>query len=185
MEDKNLDKLFDKLRSDFDCEEPSAGHQNRFLEKLNTSQQTVGLSQRTVFWQKPMNIAAAILVIGTLSIFMFPFEKPIEEQVAEISPEVSKTEFYFTSLIEQQIDKLEKENSPETKRLVEDAMLQLEKLEKNYTQLEDDLLNGGNSKLILSAMIKNFQTRIDLLQEVLDKIENIKQLPDYDKNTTI
>ena len=47
-------------------------------------------------------------------------------------------------------------------------------------------VNGGNGKLLLSAMITNFRTRIDLLQEVLVKIENIKNLnPYYDTETTI
>ena len=56
----------------------------------------------------------------------------------------------------------------------------------NYKVLEQDLLNGGNSKLILSAMITNFQTRIDLLQDVLDQVENIKNLKNYnDENYTI
>ena len=65
-------------------------------------------------------------------------------------------------------------------------MIQLNKLEINYKKLEQDLLNGGNSKLILSAMITNFQTRIDLLQEVMDKIENIKTFKNYDdENITI
>ncbi len=35
-------------------------------------------------------------------------------------------------------------------------------------------------------MITNFQTRIDLLQEVMDKIENIKTFKNYDdENITI
>jgi len=65
-------------------------------------------------------------------------------------------------------------------------MAQLTKLEINYKKLEQDLIGGGNSKLILSAMITNFQTRIDLLQEVMDKIENIKTFKNYDdENITI
>ena len=88
--------------------------------------------------------------------------------------------------IEDQIKELENESTPETKILVDDAMIQLNKLEINYKKLEQDLLNGGNSKLILSAMITNFQTRIDLLQEVMDKIENIKTFKNYDdENITI
>jgi len=65
-------------------------------------------------------------------------------------------------------------------------MIQLKKLETNYKQLETDLINGGNDKLILSAMITNFQTRIDLLQDVINQIETIKNLKNYnDENLTI
>jgi predicted nucleic acid-binding Zn-ribbon protein len=110
----------------------------------------------------------------------------MDEQLAKISPEASQTQFYFANLIEEQIKELENESTPETKILVDDTMAQLTKLEINYKKLEQDLINGGNSKLILSAMITNFQTRIDLLQEVMDKIENIKTFKNYDdENITI
>ncbi|NNL01131.1 MAG: hypothetical protein HKP39_02520, partial [Eudoraea sp.] len=102
------------------------------------------------------------------------------------SPEVSQTQFYFANLIEGQINDMVNESTPETKKLVDDTLIQLNKLEINYKKLEQDLINGGNSKLILSAMITNFQTRIDLLQEVMDKIENIKTFKNYnDENITI
>ena len=55
-------------------------------------------------------------------------------------------------------------------------MTQLQRLNKDYETLEKDLVNGGDSKIIMSAMITNFQTRIDLLKEVLSQIENIKNL---------
>jgi hypothetical protein len=81
---------------------------------------------------------------------------------------------------------LEGARTPKTKKIIDDTMVQLNKLDANYKVLEQDLLDGGNSKLILSAMITNFQTRIDLLQDVLDQVENIKNLKNYDdENFTI
>ncbi len=70
--------------------------------------------------------------------------------------------------------------------MVDDTIIQLNKLETNYQKLEQDLLNGGNSKIILNAMIINFQTRIDLLKEVLNNVKEIKKLKSYnDENFTI
>ena len=109
----------------------------------------------------------------------------INEQVVEISPEISKTEFYFANLIEQEVNKLQSESSPETKKIIADTMIQLDKLEKNYKSIESDLINGGNSKLILSAMITNFQTRIDLLEDVLNQVEEIKNIKNTDNEKTI
>ncbi|MEF3079711.1 hypothetical protein [Winogradskyella poriferorum] len=37
MEKDTLDELFDNLKGEFDINEPNAGHQDRFLEKLNTN----------------------------------------------------------------------------------------------------------------------------------------------------
>ncbi|MEJ2584544.1 MAG: hypothetical protein P8Z38_05700 [Robiginitalea sp.] len=109
----------------------------------------------------------------------------METRVAEISPEVSQTSRYFAGLVSIQVQELQKMGSPETEPLIEDTLRQLELLEEDYQKLEEDLVSGGNSKLILSAMIQNFQTRIDLLQDVMVRIEEIKQFKNetHENNT--
>ncbi len=186
MSKDNLDQLFERLEGNFDFEEPRNGHQERFLEKLNRDNGVVQLQGKKTSWWKPLSIAASIAILCMLGIQVFTAQPSIKEQVVEIAPEVSKTEFYFASLIEEQVQLLKDEKSPETAKLVDDTLLQLDKLESNYQTLEQELVNGGNSKIILNAMITNFQTRIDLLKEVLTNIENIKNLKAYnDENITI
>jgi len=186
MEKDNIDKLFDNLQGNFDTEEPKGGHQKRFLEKLQASQGVVSIQRKKNTWWRTLSIAASVIILLGVGFIMFNSTTSVDQQVAEISPEVSQTQFYFASLIEDQVKQLESESTPETKKIIDDTMVQLKKLEGNYQMLEQDLLNGGNSKLILSAMITNFQTRIDLLQEVLDQVENIKNLKNYnDENYTI
>ncbi|MBC7000000.1 hypothetical protein [Cytophaga sp. FL35] len=180
MEKDELDILFKNLQGEFDIENPSKKHQDRFLEKLNSQQGTIPVKIRKATWWKPLSIAASFLLIGVLTFLIYPDNSSLDEQVAEIAPEVSKTEFYFANLIEQQVTELKTASSPETKQLVDDAMNQLNKLEQDYKGLEQDLINGGNSKMILSAMITNFQTRIDLLQDVLARIESIKKTENND-----
>jgi len=186
MKEKKLEDIFSELQGSFDTEEPKAGHDIRFLNKLNRSTKVVTLKPKETSWWKTLSIAASIAVLLTVGIGFFNRPQSVEEQVAEISPEVANTQFYFASLIEEQIKELENESTPETQQIISDTMGQLKKLEVNYKKLENDLLNGGNSKLILSAMITNFQTRIDLLEEVMNKIESIKTLNDFnDENYTI
>ena len=185
-EEDNINILFDRLKDDFDFESPEDNHQQRFLEKLNQSKGVVSLEKKKRNWLKPLSIAASVVLVSLLGLQFFNNQPSIKEQVVEIAPEVSKTEFYFASLIENQVQQLKKEKSPETAKLVDDTLLQLNKLEGDYQKLEQDLLNGGNSKIILNAMIINFQTRIDLLKEVLNNIEEIKNLKSYnDANITI
>lgn len=186
MNEENLENIFKELKGRFDTEEPSSGHKLRFIEKLNRDVKVVDLNRKKTSWWKPLSIAASIAVLLTIGIGFFNNSQTIEEQVAEISPEVANTQFYFASLIEEQVKELEGASTPETQQIISDTMSQLKKLEGNYKKLENDLLNGGNSKLILSAMITNFQTRIDLLEEVMNKIESIKTLNDFnDENYTI
>ena len=186
MKQDNIDQLFDKLNGTFDTEEPRNNHEQRFLEKLQNSKGTVAIQKKKNTWFRPLSIAATVVILLGLGFSMFNSSGSIEEQVAEISPEVSQTQFHFASLIEEQVRQLEGARTPKTKKIIDDTMVQLNKLDANYKVLEQDLLDGGNSKLILSAMITNFQTRIDLLQDVLDQVENIKNLKNYDdENFTI
>ena len=186
MEKDNLEKLFGRLQGKFDLEEPQLGHRDRFLEKLNQSKGVTHLNPKKRNWWKPLSIAASIAFLCLLGIQVINTKPSIKEQVVEIAPEVSQTEFYFVNVIEEQVQQLRSEKSPETAQLVDDTLLQLEKLETDYETLEQELVNGGNSKIILNAMITNFQTRIDLLKEVLSNIENIKNIKShYDENITI
>ncbi|MGX1930668.1 hypothetical protein [Flagellimonas sp. 2504JD4-2] len=186
MSKDNLDQLFERLQGNFNLEEPKDGHQERFLEKLNQSKGVVTLKKQKTTWWKPLSVAASIILLCALGLKLFNGQPTLKEQVVEISPEVSQTEFYFANLIEEQVQQLKDVRSPETAKLVDDTLFQLKKLEDNYQTLEQELVNGGNSKIILNAMITNFQTRIDLLKEVLTNIENIKNLKSYnDENFTI
>jgi len=186
MKEKNLENIFKELEGSFDTEEPRQGHELRFFEKLNGETKVVTLKSNKTSWWKPLSIAASIALLLVAGFGFFNTAPTVEDQVAEISPEVANTQFYFASLIEQQIKDLEGQSTPQTQKIISDTMEQLAKLEANYKNLENDLLNGGNSKLILSAMITNFQTRIDLLEEVMNKIESIKTLNEYnDENYTI
>ncbi len=184
MKEDDIDNLFKNLEGSFDLKAPAHGHEQRFLEKLNKQQGTKILRTKNRLWWKPLSIAASIAILCIVTYGLYQSKPTLEQQVNKISPEVSRTEFYFASLIEQQVNQLKNESTPETKKIVDDTMVQLKKLETNYTELEHDLVNGGNSKLILSAMITNFQTRIDLLQEVLNTIETIKNLKNYDNAKT-
>lgn len=175
MEKDNLDEIFKTLQGSFDTKEPEMGHELRFLEKLNAKGGMGKITKNGPSWWKPYLVAASIVLACAIGGGLYNNMPTINEKVAEISPEVSNTEFYFANLVNEQIKKMESESTPETKQIVEDTMTRLKMLEQDHKKMERDLLNGGNSKFILSAMITNFQTRIDLLQDVLEQIETIKE----------
>lgn len=185
MKEDKFNKLLDKLQGSFDTEEPFAGHQQRFLQKLESSKDIAATTTKKISWWKPLSIAASIALLIAVGFNTFSNQPSIEEQVAEISPEISNTQFYFASLIEEQVKELESESTPETKEIISDTMIQLKQLEASYMNLEQELIKGGNSKFILSAMIRNFQTRIALLQDVLDQIETIKTIKEFSNENNI
>ena len=186
MKEESIDKVFKELQGKFDTQDPLPGHEARFLDKLNTAQGTISINRKKPgTWWKPLSIAASVVLLCALGLSLLNINPSMEQQVAEISPEVSDTRLYFTALIEQQVSELQAQSSPETEQMIAEVLGQLKKLDTNYKRLEQDLVNGGDANLILSAMIQNFQTRIALLQEVRNQIESIENYNNYDDENII
>ena len=186
MNEKEIEQIFENLNGSFDVNEPAEGHRERFIAKMNSGQQTIASRPVRSEWWRALSVAASIAVICVLAMILTNPEPSVESQVSQIAPEASQTQLYFAGLIEEQIRELEAVKSPKTETLVADTMAQLRILEEDYNELETELLEGGNSNLILKAMVTNFQTRIDLLEEVLAYVETINNLnTTNDENITI
>lgn len=185
-EDDNISKLFERLEGTFDIETPDANHENRFLMKLKqqalaneTSEEDTRKPVILFTWWKPM--AAACVILLSLGIFIGSnFQFGTETQEVTFSPEVENSQLYFASLIEEELEKVKAAENEDTKEIVQDALLQIERLENDYNDLKNQLIEHGDDKRILYAMVANFQLRIDLLQNVLAQIEEIKLFKNED-----
>lgn len=180
--ENEMEELFKGLEGQWDEQEPETGHQQRFLNKLEANDPARNKTSNTVVW-KFISIAASVALLITIGLQFVQKQQPqtqtIEQKVASKPIKVKRTEYYFNALIAQEIEKINDISSPKTKKLVDDLKTQLTRLENDYKQLETDLNTKGDLKLILNAMMINFQTRINLAQEVLNKVKEIEQL----KNT--
>jgi hypothetical protein len=183
--DENIETLFETLAGSFDHKNPQEGHRERFRNRLEQQASVDSKEKRGNLWWRNLSIAATLALLLASSVFIFRGEPSLDAQVAEISPEASETARHFAGLVSIQIRELEDMSTPETKPLIEDTLSQLSTLEEDYKKLEQDLIAGGDSKLILSAMITNFQTRIDLLREVMERVEEVKQFKNetHENNT--
>lgn len=175
MNKDQLDSLFERLEKEFEVEHPNLGHEQRFLEKLKAQNNQVTTHKPKLSFLKPLLAVAATVVI-CFSVFTALNQQPKLNDLASVSPELSKTQDFFTTAIAQELATLDKERTPETEALITDALKQLDILEKDYEKLKIDLTKSGNDKRVIYAMISNFQTRITILQNVLDSIEHIKEL---------
>jgi flagellin-like hook-associated protein FlgL len=181
MEKDNLNRLFENLNREFDVEVPNLGHQERFLSKLNaTNSKVVETASKSFKLWKPL-LAVAATIILCFSLITILNQQPGTNDLANVSPELSKTQDFFTSTIENELNKLNKQKTPETKELIDDAMNQLQILEKDYESLKKDLTESGDDKRVIYAMISNFQNRVDVLQSAMERIEDVKQF----KQTTL
>ena len=176
MQKDTIDDIFDNLKGEFDINVPNKGHEARFLDKLKANSIALNDSKKSSgFNWKPFLAIAASLVL-CFSVFMTLQNEPGTLDLASVSPELSETQDFFTSTIENELKKLNDERSPLTESIITDALKQIQILETNYQNLKTDLTESGNDQRVIYAMITNFQNRIDILNTVLEQIETIKEL---------
>lgn len=184
MEKDYLDNVFKSLKGEFDIHSPSAEHKTRFIDKLNETSHHVDKSSGSKVLWMPMLIAAASIIV-CLGVFTTINSKSSEYDLASVSPELTEAQNFFTLTIAQELKKLESERSPFTEDIIYDAMREISQLEKTYGKLKQDLKTSGQDQRVIYAMISNFQTRIDILTNVLEHIENIKELKTKQNDTEI
>lgn len=174
MKDNSIDKIFENLKGTFDIESPNEGHEQRFLNKLNSQNATISITKRKNYWKPILSIAASVIIL--IAVFI-PVQKSYGTgDLSSISPELATTQDFFTTTINAELERINSEKSPETEQLISDALKQIILLEQQYDTLLKDLKTSGNDKRVIHAMISNFQNRINLLEDVLKEIETIKQL---------
>lgn len=177
MKNEDIEDLF--RTGNFNIEKPVPGHQDRFLEKLERSRnQNQDRGKIRMLLYPLAAIAAGLLFIFTLNGNSFEFGNQ-NIDLANVSPEMKETQNFYTTLIITELEKVNEAKSPETEMVINDALAQMQKLDLEYEKLKEDLVNSGQDKRVIFAMVTNLQQRIDILKNVLARIDEIKQL----KNT--
>lgn len=163
----------------------SEGHENRFLERLETE-----LPKRKKSSFYILKIAASILVllsIGVVSYKVLTGEDTIKTTVVEkndpskeekgisfgdLSPDLKKVEDYYVTNINLELSRLQV--SEENKILVDSFMDRLADLNTEYERLNMELNDIGPNDQTITALIKNLQLRLQLLQKLKGKLSELK-----------
>ena len=175
MEIKDIDNLF--RNQDFDIEIPASGHQERFLARLKEQSPQANNGKLRRLWTPLLAVAAGLLLVimltGNLTDFGITNNSA---DLANVSPEMKETQLFYSSLIKTELARVYEVKSPETEAIVNDALAQMEKLDLEYEKLRKDLVKSGQDRRVIFAMVTNLQQRIDILNNVLSRIEQINQL---------
>ena len=168
MKNDSIDRLLKKAAQSQPLSNPEDGHKMRFMQKLENFNAKKKRQARIHF----ISVAASVLAVIAIGVlFLNPADSDYD--LADVSPEMEQTQHFFASTIEKELREIKNQIKPDTKVIVEDALEQLEILENNYEELKKDLLKSGNDRRVIYAMISNFQSRIEVLENVLSQIEKI------------
>ena len=161
------------------------GHESRFLDRL---EEELPQKKKSIFFL--LKIAASMLVLLSLGHFVFVVnneDDPVKVTVVEknkatetiegislgdLSPDLKKVENYYVANINLALSKLEV--SIENKDLVDSYMLQLSNLNTEYKKLNIELNQLGPNDQTINALIENLQYRLQLLQKLKKKLNELK-----------
>jgi len=139
-------------------------------------------ARRVSLWRY-VRVAAAVVVLLISGSVIGPYfsnnhQSALVSSLAEVAPEYGEMEQYYTKQInqkEQQLASLQPD-----KKVSED----LKELDRFYADLKKELQNApeGAEEQIVNAMINNYRTKLEILDQVLKKIQstNQKTFPEED-----
>ena len=163
MEDK-FEHFFSE--NNFDFQEPHSGHLERFERKLNQPKKVNRTS-----W-KWLSLAASVVLV--LGFWLGNNHQNNKIDIAKANPSVEEIQNYFIATINDELKTIESNRSLETETIIEEALNDLEDLEESYIILTTKLSLATNRKKIIKAMIKNYEERLKILDNLLLEIDQIK-----------
>ena len=184
----NLEDFANENRKDFDSEYPSSELWAKIEDRIQPGKKKASLIHLT--WVKWSVAAATIVLIAALAMYLLT--KPVQKQaptelvkdnngqlsdsllITQINPGYAQELFHFTKLIElkqEELKQLEKDNPELYKEFISD----INSLDSSYNQLKSELPANPNREQLLEAMIGNLQIQMNLLNQQLQIIQQIKQ----------
>ncbi|PRX54126.1 hypothetical protein [Flagellimonas meridianipacifica] len=186
---QDLKKLFEKERKERKYSMKS-GHEDRFMDRLD-KELPLNTKRNYRFW---FSMAASIVVLFGLGIYFITQsgniaqdpdtpdtnvvnvntekENEIPISLGDLSPDLKKIEDYYVASINLQLSELE--FNDDNKALVDAYMEQLAELDGEYNRLNQELNELGPNDDTISALINNLQLRLQLLQKLKTKLNQLK-----------
>lgn len=174
------------------------GHEARFLSKLE-EEMPVKKKSGSFIW---LRIAASIVVILGLGIYFFSVSdgvdvdsnpKVVENETSkqqintislgDLSPDLKKIESYYVTNISLELSDLE--FTGDNKGVIDGYMERLGELDKEYGRLNTDLNEFGPNDQTIEALIKNLQLRLQLLQKLKSKLNQLKSSKNEQESSNI
>lgn len=174
------------------------GHEDRFMSKLEQELPEQPRKHLYLWW----SVAASIVVVLGLGIYFLSFQGEKEESITpqlveqennpknvntlslgDLSPEFKKIEDYYVANINLELSDLE--FNQKDKALVDGYMDRLGELDEEYRRLNQELNEIGPNDDTISALIGNLQLRLQLLQKLKTKLNQLKSSENEQKSSNI
>lgn len=179
---QDIRKMFEEMRKQ-EKYTMAEDHEARFMKKLDTSlhkEKNSGLFNWKIAATLALLVSAGWFVYNTfgeptIDNGIADTENPAsvtEISLGSLSPDLKAIESYYQTNINLKLSQLDV--SKDNKALVDSYMEQLSKLDEEYKELSAELNSVGPNDQLISAMVKNLQLRLQLLQKLGKKLNDLK-----------
>ncbi len=162
---------------------------DRMWERIDKELYRDRRPQRFAIWK----IAASVLILLSVG-FSYLWLRPVAPseitKVDEVqmnlqdlySPELVEIETYYTTMIANQKNQIQAYKAAGI--VIDDNMFELpEELSIQYKELQKELLSTEDSQIIINALIQNLTMQMEILNQQLTILEQIKSMKNENQNS--
>ena len=167
MNKDNLEQFIRERRTAFDDKEPPRAAWDKIQKSLNKDNK---VPRRISLWQFTRIAAAIIFLIG-IGVVIGRQTTTSNDEIAYVEehfPEFAEARTYFEMEVDERLARLA---SYSYDTGLQDDMEQLDKFMEEL-KAELKIAPKGSEEKIIQAMIRNYQTKLDILEKVLESAEN-------------
>lgn len=178
--DDMLEKTMRENKAFFDEEAPE-GHFERFANRLGEQKIKPIRNRRRIYLQIAAAVAFALLLGNQVRMYLQHPKEPAALTLSSVSPEYAEAEFYYTSAIDQGMEHWKKLTADGMISQDEQKMMNAEiaDFQETYARLQKDLAANPEDERVINAMLELYQTRLAIINLIIDKLEEIKKQKAY------
>jgi hypothetical protein len=172
-----LEEKIRKNRDLFDGAEPSDGHLDRFQSKLAGLHEGIP-RQRTMRSGRFFRVAAVIAVLLGLSITYYlidPSKNSSQVAASSLPQEIQEARMYYNKLAQEKLQKINNcaASSSEASYIQKVVDDEISILDSSSVKLESELQDDNQNERLINALIRNYKTKSDLLDDILNRLCHI------------
>ena len=172
---KNIEDLIRDNGNFFSGEEPIGGHDERFMWKLEKRLHSHDNKRSIVPYLLKAAVVTLLITISSLWTWEHFIRKDSNRMtLGQVSPQYREVENYYihqVNLMESEISTTTISNNPEQKEIL---MKEMKSMDSVYVQLQKELKANPNDERIINAMIQHYQTKVDVLNFIVNQLKEIK-----------
>lgn len=160
----------------FDQKDLVGNHRERFEQRLKAGNKR----KRFRMNNKWVGIAAGVVIILISSLLKESRRSESNhpewaenevKSLRDVSTEMEEVELYMTETISEKVMYLESAYPSENDQ-IQSCLSIVRNLEENYEDLRKELAKSPNEKVVADAMIMNYQTRLDVLEMLIQQLNS-------------